>query len=367
MTKNLNLTECRQTIDKIDREIYQLLSQRADVAVRVGELKQSIATETDADNYYRPDREAQVLRNLVENNRSVIPDAALTQIFRDIMSTCLALQKPLTVAFLGPVGTFSHLAVEKHFGKTINFLPAETITRIFREVEAGNAHLGVVPIENSTEGVINTTLDALVASSLQVCSEIQLPIHHCLLRHPADTAQEIRRVYAHPQALAQCRQWLDNHLPLAERIPVNSNGEAAKNLNEKKEPGSAAIASEVAAELYQLTIHTRHIEDNPQNTTRFLVIGKLNPGPTGKDKTSLLISSPHTPGTLFNLLQPFAKREINLTLIESRPYHQRNWSYLFFIDIEGHQQDEKVQQALAELSNASIMLTILGSYPRAVY
>lgn len=360
MKKNpLDLNEIRQKIDALDKQIYQLISQRGLIAKQVGEVKR----QEDNPIFYRPEREAQVLRRMMKENDSVLDDQSVAQIFRDIMTACLAVQKPVTIAFLGPEGTFSQQATEKHFGQAVKKLAMPTITRVFREVTAGNAHYGVVPIENSTNGIVNLTLDALTESSLLICGEIEIPIHQHLLCTHTDLSK-IKKIYSHEQSLAQCRVWLDEHMPDIQRIAVSSNGEAAK-LAEQDET-AAAIAGEIAARTYQLKNLVQNIENNPLNTTRFLIIGKQKTAASGEDKTSLLITTPHTPGTLIELIKPFANNNINLTLIESRPYQQRNWSYLFFIDIEGHQDDPAVAKALAELSSKPIMTTILGSYPRAL-
>jgi chorismate mutase/prephenate dehydratase len=355
------LMTLRQQIDSIDEQIYQLLKQRAQVAQQVAHAKQQNVRQQPA--YYRPEREAQILRSIVAHNDSLLADKALAQIFRDIMTACLAIQQPMTIAYLGPQGTFSQMALEQHFGKTVAQLPLPSIDRVFREVEAGNAHYGVVPIENSTEGVVNLTLDALTHSSLHICGEIEIPIQQNLLRAPNVTTV-VEKIYSHQQSISQCRQWLSDHYPTAELIAVASNAKAAQLAS--SELNSAAIAGALAAELYQLEIVTHCIQDNPQNTTRFVIIGQQTVDASGADKTSLLIASPHTPGAMVKLVQPFANQQVNLTLIESRPYRHQNWRYIFFMDIEGHQQDTPVKQALDELRSMPIMLTVLGSYPRAI-
>lgn len=355
------LNEIRQKIDGIDKNIYQLLKDRAKTAVEIANIKKS--SEHESAVYYRPEREAQILRSIMENNDSLLSDRAVAQVFRDIMTACLALQKKLNVAFLGPVGTFSQMATETHFGKAIHSMPVDSIERVFREVDAGNADYGVVPIENSTEGVVIPTLDVFTSSGLNICGEIEIPIHQNLMRAPNDFSP-LRKIYSHQQSLGQCRKWLQEQFPDAEIVAVASNALAAQLAS--KEIGSAAIGATLAAELYELDIITYNIEDNPQNTTRFLIIGKQIPAPSGNDKTALLIPTPHVPGSLYNLLKPFADRGINLTMLASRPYHHRNWSYMFFMDLIGHRDDENIKAALADLANMSVMVTVLGSYPRAV-
>ena len=353
------LLAIREKIDKIDKAIYQLIKERAEVAQEVAIIKQ--ASQPDA-VYYRPEREAQILRLVMEKNDSLLSDRSVAQIFRDIMTACLALQKPQTIGYLGPKGTFSQIAAEKHFGKDINSKACSSIEDIFRDVETEQVHYGVVPIENTTEGTVNLTLDAFLSYDVQICGEIELPIHHQLMTQTGNT--QIDCIYSHQQSLAQCRQWISQNHPTAKLIAVESNGEAAKLAS--LEDSSAAIASELAAEVYDLDIIAENIEDHRQNTTRFLILGKQAVPLSGQDKTSLLISTPHAPGSLHKLLRPFTDNDINMTLIESRPYRHRNWSYLFFIDIEGHQSDDKIKKAIRELGEMSVMMSCLGSYPQAV-
>ncbi|MEE9451694.1 MAG: prephenate dehydratase [Gammaproteobacteria bacterium] len=355
-----DLTNVRHQIDNVDEKIVKLLKERASLAVQTAKLKQE---KNPNAAIYRPERESQILRHIMETNTSQLPDQALAQIFRDIMSACLALQQQLTISFLGPRGTFSQSAAVKHFGKSVLTQPVTSIDRVFREVECGNAHYGVVPIENSIEGRVNQTLDTLMSSPLYICGEITIPIHQHLLRHPQDD-KPVERIYSHQQAFSQCGQWLDQNYSKVDKVTASSTAKAAEIV--VKEKGVAAIASETAAEIYDLEIITHNIEGNPNNTTRFLIIGKHAPTASGKDKTSLLITTPHEPGSLLKLIQPFSKNDVNLTLIESRPYQHQNWRYVFFIDIEGHEEDAKVKKALDELSQMPIILTVLGSYPSAV-
>lgn len=352
------LTNIREQIDKIDKQFFKLLRERATLAAEVAKIKQQQQTPI----YYRPEREAQILRSIVANNDSLLPDHEVARIFRDIMTACLALQQPLSIAYLGPEGTFTQQAVIKHFGESVNMVPELSISEVFKQVESGNVHYGVVPIENSTEGMINVTLDNLINSDTQICGEISLRIHHHLARIAPDKPLKI--IYAHQQTLSQCQHWLAVHYPQVILKEVASNGLAAQLA--VKEPESAAICGDKAVEIYKLQKSHQHIEDYPNNTTRFIILGKQLPAPSGCDKTSLIISTPHEPGSLLHLLAPFEKYHINMTLIESRPYRHRNWSYLFFIDFEGHQSEPHIQAALNDLASMSVMMTLLGSYPQAM-
>lgn len=358
-----NLLALREQIDKIDREVQQLVSERAKIAIEVGSMKRKMQQD---DVFYRPEREAQILQNIIDRNTGPLSEKQITAIFRTILTACLSLQQAIKIAYLGPAGTYSQSAAFKHFGFETNTVPVASIDQIFREIESDNAHYGVVPIENSSTGTISQTLDALIHSPLAICGEIILPIHHNLLvKNNAVAFSNIKKVYAHEQALMQCRQWLNSNVPNAELIAVSSNGAAAQLV--QTEENAAAIASDLAAEIYQLSLLEKNIEDLAQNETRFLILGKQKVAPTHKDKTSLLITTPHTPGSLIDLLQPFASNHVNISLIESRPYRDRNWSYIFFIDIDGHQQDLPVKKALEALAEKSILLHVLGSYPKALY
>ncbi|KTD23599.1 P-protein [Legionella lansingensis] len=352
------LASIRTKIDKLDKDIFNLVRERAALAAQIAKIKQQQHTPI----YYRPEREAQILRSIVANNDSLLPDREVARIFRDIMTACLALQQPLSIAYLGPEGTFTQQAVEKHFGESVNLVPELSITEVFKQVESGNVHYGVVPIENSTEGMVNITLDNLVTSDVQICGEIALRIHHHLAR--IAPSQPLKVIYAHQQTLSQCRHWLGVHYHNVELKEVASNGLAAQLA--AQDPESAAICGNKAIEIYKLQKSHQHIEDYPNNTTRFIILGKQLPGPSGCDKTSIVISTPHEPGSLIQLLSPFEKYKINMTLIESRPYRHRNWSYLFFIDFEGHQSEPQIQAALNELASRSVMMTLLGSYPQSM-
>ncbi len=357
------LGEIRQRIDAVDAEIQQLIAERASLAQEVAQTKQAESAKNAADDvlFYRPEREAQVLRKVMERNEGPLSDEEMARLFREIMSACLALEQPLNVAFLGPEGTFTQAAALKHFGHSVHTRPLAAIDEVFREVEAGSAHFGVVPVENSTEGVINHTLDMFMRSSLTICGEVELRIHHHLIGRER---KNIKKIYSHQQSLAQCREWLDAHLPDVERVAVSSNAEAVRRA--ANEEGTAAIAGETAAEIYQVPVLEAKIEDNPDNTTRFLVIGQQAVPPSGDDKTSLLVSTPNRPGALYRLLSPFERNGISMSRIESRPSRLANWEYVFFIDINGHVQEEAVIKALENLKTDSPMFKVLGSYPKAV-
>ena len=360
MSSVIPLSELREQIDAIDAEILRLINARAHCAQEVARTK---LAEGEQGSFYRPDRESLVLRRIKELNQGPISDDTAVRFFREIMSACLALEKPLEIAFLGPEGTFTQQAAFKHFGHAIKTVSVATINDIFNAVETGLCQFGVVPVENSTEGVINHTLDRFLNSSLNICGEVEIRVHHNLMGTVA-SLDSIREVYSHQQSLAQCRHWLAEHLPNAQLTAVSSNAEAARlaALN----PQTAAIAGITAAEIYQLIVIKNHIEDEANNTTRFLIIGEQSSSLTGKDKTSLVISTGNKPGALYQALEPFARMGVDMLNIESRPSRQGLWDYVFFIDIDGHHQDAPVAQALALLKDQVSMLKLLGSYPRAV-
>ncbi len=355
------LDQIRSEIDRVDQAIHRLLNERALLAEQVAVSKK--ATE-DKPVFYRPEREAQVLRMVMERNQGPLSNETVARLFREIMSACLALEAPQTVAYLGPQGTFTQAAALKHFGADAVTVPMSNIDEVFREVESGNAHYGVVPIENSSEGVVNHTLDSFIASPLHVIGEVELRIHQNLMISETTRVDAITRIYSHQQSLAQCRKWLDGHFPKAERIPVSSNAEAARKI--KSEWHSAAIAGEVAAKEYGLNILHARIEDNPNNTTRFLIIGRERVPASGEDKTSLLISAHDRAGALLDILQPFATHGISLTSIETRPAQPDKWAYVFFIDLVGHQDQPHVRAALDEIEKSVKEVRVLGSYPKAV-
>lgn len=362
MSEAQELDSLRQQIDDLDQRIQTLINQRAECAQRVAEVKLKYAAPNEAVVFYRPEREAQVLRRVMERNQGPLADESMARLFREIMSQCLALEKPLTVAYLGPQGTFTQQAAIKHFGHAVNCASQISIPDVFREVASGAANYGVVPIENSTEGVVTHTLDSFMDSGLHICGEVALRIHHHLL--VKTNGQSIERIYSHAQSLGQCRLWLDQHFPNVERIAVSSNAEAARRASQ--EPNAAAIAGEVAAELYELDVHAANIEDRPDNTTRFLIIGQQQTQPSGDDKTSLLVSSRNQPGALYQVLAPFHQAGISLTRIETRPARTGAWNYVFFIDFEGHYHDAKIQQVIEQLHAVAADLKWLGSYPKAV-
>ena len=356
------LEDVRTRIDTVDEQIHRLLNERARLAQRVGISKAHDGRTVD---FYRPEREAQVLRLARARNDGPLRDEEVLRLFREIMSACLAQQEPLKVAFLGPEGTFTQQAVLNHFGHSVRSLPLASIDEVFHEVEAATADFGVVPIENSTEGTINHTLDRFLTSPLKICGEVELRIRHHLMGAMSEMAR-IERVCSHPQSLAQCRVWLEEHLPGVEQVPVSSNAEGARRARDEK--GSAAIAGETAAEVYGLTVLAAEIEDRADNTTRFLVLGRKLFAPSGEDRTTLLVSVGHTdaPGALYRLLEPLARHRVSLTRIESRPSHRRKWDYVFFIDFEGHADEKHVKKALTALKKRASLFRVLGSYPRAV-
>jgi chorismate mutase/prephenate dehydratase len=355
------LQAIRQRIDTLDEQVQTLINERAALAQEVARVK--IAAEGEAAVFYRPEREAQVLRMVLERNQGPLSGEEMARLFREIMSACLALERPMRIAFLGPEGTFTQAAALKHFGHSVQTLPLAAIDEVFREVEAGSADYGVVPVENSTGGIVSHTLDTLINSSLKICGEVELRIHQHLMGRMTSLA-DVRCVYSHSQSLAQCREWLDAHLSGIERSDLSSNAEAARRA--AAEEGAAAIAGEVAAELYGLSILARNIEDQPNNTTRFLVIGRKAVPPSGSDKTSLLVATRNKPGALYHLLAPLAQNGVSMTRIESRPSRQGMWEYVFFLDIDGHAQDGKVAAALRDLEAEASLFKILGSYPKAV-
>ncbi len=350
------LKQYRDQIDAIDEQLLVLVNQRAHHARQIGELK-------GGGPIYRPEREAQVLRRLLELNQGPLPDEAISAIFRSVMSNCRALEKAVTVAFLGPLGTFSEEAANKQFGGLSAPMQCSSIDDVFRAVESGQADYGVVPVENSTEGAVGRTLDLLTASNLKICGEITLPIHHHLLSQHQDLS-EINKVYSHSQSLAQCHEWLYQHLPNAHLQALSSNAEAARMA--ANEQGASAIASERAAEIFSLQTLAVNIEDDPKNTTRFLVLATHEVAASGRDKTSLLIATKNVPGAMVSILEPLAKNQVSMTKFESRPAKMGLWEYVFFVDIEGHQQDAKVDRALQEIAQRASLLKILGSYPIAV-
>ena len=349
------LKPLRDQIDDIDSQILDLLCKRGEIVVQVGHVKAG----GDAP-VFRPEREAQVLRSVAERNPGPLPDEDLQTIFREIMSACRALEKRVTVAYLGPAGTYSEQAVFKQFGRSIETVPCVSIDEVFRAAEAGTADFGVVPIENSTEGTINRTLDLLLQTPLLISGELAIPVHHSLMTKTG-TMDGVTSICAHPQALAQCQSWLNQHYPNIERQSAASNGEAAKMAAEN--PTVAAVAGEVAGEKYNLQVVHAHIQDDPHNRTRFAVIGKQQPVQSGKDQTSFVLTVKNEPGALYRMLEPLSRYGVSMTRFESRPARTGSWEYNFFIDIEGHAKDEKVAQALKEMQEHAASFKLLGSYP----
>lgn len=357
-----DLANLRRDIDAVDEKIHALINERARFAQQVAIAKGDAAKAVD---FFRPEREAQVLRAVVERNSGPLTDEEMVRLFREIMSACLAQEEPLKIGYLGPEGTFTQTAVFKHFGHSVRALPLATIHEVFHEVEAGAADFGVVPIENSTAGSVNHTLDNFLMSPLKICGELELRIRQHLLG-TMDSLDQVVRVCAHPQSLAQCRAWLREFLPDAELIEVASNAEGARRARD--EAGTAAIAGDAAAEVYNLDKMIADIEDRPDNTTRFLVIGRDLFPSSGDDRTSLLLSTADTDdaGALYKLLGPLADNGVSMTRIESRPSRRKKWHYVFFIDLNGHAEDENVARALAKLEKHAQLYRLLGSYPKAI-
>ena len=360
MAEDNPLLGLRDKIDALDLQIMQAISDRARCAQQVAEVKKGQGDLA----YYKPEREAQVLRHIMEKNAGPLDNEDMARLFRQIMSACLALEQPIRVAFLGPEGTFTQEAALKHFGDSAVSVPQSAIDEVFREVLAGACNYGVVPVENSTEGVISHTLDSFMDSSLKICGEVELRIHQHFMIGPNTNKDSVTRVYSHAQSLAQCRQWLNSNYPNIERVAVSSNAEAAKRV--QGEWNSAAIAGDMACELYNLEKMREKIEDRPDNSTRFLIIGRESVPRSGDDRTSIVVSVHNKPGALHDLLEPFRRYNVDMTRLESRPSRNSKWSYVFFIDLIGHIEDQPVADVLEELSSSVAELKILGSYPRAV-
>ena len=358
MTTDDKLKPLRQQIDAIDEQILDLLNQRARVAQQVGHVK----AETNAP-VFRPEREAQVLRKAAERNPGPLLGTDIQTIFREVMSACRALERRVTVAYLGPVGTFSEQAVYQQFGHAVEAMPCASIDEVFRATEAGTADFGVVPIENSSEGVINRTLDLLLQTTLTISGEVSIQVHHSLMTRTG-TMDGIKAICAHSQALAQCQVWLNQNYPNIERIAVASNGEAARLAGE--DPATAAIASDIAGQKYNLQVVKAHVQDDPHNRTRFAVIGRLQTEPSGTDQTSLVLSVPNRAGAVYNLLAPLARHGVSMSRFESRPARMGTWEYYFYVDVEGHLKDGKVADALGELKENAAFFKVLGSYPSSL-
>lgn len=357
---DIALGEVRVQIDALDAKIQALISERAGLASAVRASKGQLDHAVD---YYRPEREAEVLRRVLERNAGPISDNEMLRLFREIMSVCLAQQEPLKIAYLGPEGTFTQQAVNRHFGHSVRAFGVGGLDDVFTQVEAAEADFGVVPVENSSQGIVSHTLDRFLESDLKICGEIEMAIHHNLLSQ-AKSLAGIERLYSHQQSLSQCKRWIRQHLPAAECIAVSSNAEAARRVRQATD--AAAISSQSAAEIYAVPILFARIEDRQDNATRFLVIGRQLLAPSGADKTTLLLAGEEVAGDLHSLLSPLAKHSLNMTRIESRPSNAGNWKYVFFIDIEGHAQTEPLKTALEEMQKLTSLTRVLGSYPKAV-
>ena len=351
------LAPLRAQIDEIDEQLLQLLSKRAKAAEEVGHIKNESSAPI-----FRPERENQVIQNVLKKNPGPLLADGIASIWREIMSACRALESRQTIAYLGPVGTFSELAAGQFFGQSIQGLPCASLDEVFKSVEKGAAVFGVVPVENSSEGAVSRTLDLLLESPLQISGEVVLPIRHHLLTK-SGTLDGVKTVCAHAQALAQCQQWLSVHAPQLQRQAVSSNAEAARMASQ--DPSIAAIAGDPAQIAYGLQIVNAQIQDDPNNRTRFVVIGKYVCQPCGQDQTSLVLSVANQPGAVHHLLGPLAKHGVSMTRFESRPARKGSWEYHFYIDIEGHASDAKVAKAIDELKTMAAFFKNLGSYPRA--
>ncbi len=355
------LQELRHGIDKIDEQIQNLIENRVNLALEVGKVKSKDTSKKPV--IYRPEREAEILQQVSKRNQGPLLNKDLANIFQAIITASRSIQQPPKVSFLGPLGTFSHEAVISKFGDAADILPQASIQESISAVAKGEADYAIVPIENSTEGVVNKTLDCCIDTSITVCAELILPVHHYLLSRETDLKQ-ITQVYSHPQALAQCQRWLEKNLPHAALLPAKSTSQAC--MLAAREANTAAVAGKMALDQHKLNVLAEHIQDEANNATRFYVMGKQTPKPTGQDKTSLLIWLPHKPGALALLLEHFAKNSINLTLIESRPSKQQSWEYYFFLEIEGHQDDKAVSAVLQQLTQTDMKVKILGSFPRTI-
>ncbi len=358
------LESLRAEIDRLDLELLERLNARARAAEAVAEVKRRQAPNDSSTpiQFFRPEREAAVLARLRKANAGPLPDDMVVGLFREVMSACLALEQPQRVAYLGPEGTFTEQAAVRHFGQFAAFASAGSITEVFRTVEAGGADFGVVPVENSTEGVVNQSLDALLATPLVIVGELELPIHQHFLLHPEAALEGLAAVWSHPQSLAQCRGWLDRHWPTLTRVPAASNGEAAARA--AADPTVAALAGDPAQARYGLRAEARCVEDAADNCTRFFVLGRQPVPPSGDDRTSLVVTTKNEPGALLRVLELFGQAGLNLLRLESRPARRGQWTYAFFIDLEGHQAQPEVADVLAQLGKRALDLRILGSYPR---
>ncbi len=351
----MDLEELRGNIDRVDAQIVELINERYKYVLEVGEWKKQ-----RLEAIYVPEREKRVMERLCKLNQGPMPERTLRAIYKEIMSGSLVLERRLRIAFLGPQATYTHQAAMAKFGHSVEYLARNTISDVFRDIESERADYGCVPVENSTEGVVNHTLDMFMDSNVEICAEIRFAIRHCLMANCAKS--EIKKVYSHFQSFGQCRSWLSQNLPGVEQVEVGSNTRAAELA--AAEPGAAAIAGRLAAEIYKLNLIQEDIQDSSGNTTRFLVLGKQSPAVTGDDKTSICFAVGDRVGALYDSLLPFKKENISMSMIESRPSKLRNWEYFFFIDLLGHREDPQVKKAIRELSNNCLFVKVLGSYPR---
>jgi chorismate mutase/prephenate dehydratase len=352
-----DLSDYRKEIDRIDDEILRLLNERSKNVIEIGRLKK--AKDADA-NLHTPGREAAIVERLTRQNTGPFPSEAIRSVYREIMSASLSLEGPQKVAYLGPRATFTHMACMQKFGSSAQYVPVNSIKDVFSEVERGRANFGVVPIENTTEGVVNHTLDMFIDSNLLIYGEILQEVSHHLLSK-SGVMEDVKKIYSHPHAIAQCRNWLETNLPHVPVAEVASTARAAELCID--DPSVAAIASELAGQLYGLKVIKARIEDNVNNFTRFLVLSQKAPERTGKDKTSLMLSVKDKVGALYDLLRPFASHGLNMTKIESRPSRRKAWEYIFFVDVEGHIDEERVSKAVEEIKGRCLFMKILGSYP----
>jgi chorismate mutase / prephenate dehydratase len=362
MSSNDELSDLRQAIDSLDDQLLKLLNKRADLTIQVGDVKRLISDEVE---FYRPDREAKIIRRLLKSNLGPMSPESIATIMREVISTCLSLEQVLRVAYLGPKGTFTHAATNKHFGSAPVVEEVGSIAEIFRYVESGLSDYGVVPIENSVGGAVNQTLDSLKETSNIICGEVLLPVHHALLGL-GDGLGEIQKIYAHDQAFQQCQAWLRSHLNGVETVPVSSNAAAAMAVKGLMDPSVAAIASLDAGKIYGLKTLANRIEDEASNTTRFVVLGKQAPGPTGYDRTSIMFGAPNQSGALHGVLSVLAERKISMSRIESRPSKNGIWDYIFFVDLLGHADDPIIKEALEKVEHSTGIYKLLGTYPRGV-
>ena len=352
-----DMSSCRKEIDRLDDEILRILNERSQFVIQIGHLKKQKDAEA---HLHTQGRETAIVERLAQTNPGPFPNSAIRPVYREIMSASLSLEGSQTVAYLGPPATFTHLAALQKFGESAKYIPANSIKDVFDEVERGRIRFGVVPVENSTEGVVNHTLDLLVDSPLVIYGEVMFEVAHNVLSK-ADSLDQIKTVYSHPQAIAQCRKWLEANLPLAAIVEEPSTARAAERCVEDLTAG--AIASELAAEVYGLQILRSRIEDNIHNSTRFLILSQRGSERTGKDKTSIIVSAKDRVGALYDMIRPFSSFGINMTKIESRPTRRKVWEYLFFMDLEGHQDDDRLKKALEEVKGRCLFLKVLGSYP----